>query len=296
MKHTKHILALALALVMVCGLLAVTASADTLRNQWPLYIAHYQFLGLERPTVLDSFISATTNFADDYYLCVDMEIISAKYDIPEYNNGRLGWIEEFSYKQFESNIANRPNDLKDIFTTEKWEAVVQNWQPIANKTDSTITFRFSPTEHCDYLNVHDGRDCGRENVSACYYGHHSECINPKYAVEYVITPKMEPEPTPAPTPTPTPTPTPAPTPQPTPTPQPPAAQPTITVDNKAMSVKHDTVTVTINGQPVELEAVVLTDANGGAYTYFKLRDVGQSVGFNVDWSAETGIIVDSANN
>ncbi len=288
MKHTKHILALALALVMVCGLLPMTASADTLRNQWPLYIAHYQFLGLERPTVLDSFIGATTHFAYDYYLCVDMEIISAKYDDPVYNNGRIGWIEDFSYEQCKPNIANRPDDLNDIFMTEKWEAVVQNWQPIANKTDSTITFRFSPTEHCDYLNVHDGRDCGRENVSACYYGHHSECINPEYAVEYVITPKAEPEPTPTPTPTPTP--------QPTPTSQPPAPQPTITVDNKAMSVKHDTVTVTINGQPVELEAVVLTDANGGAYTYFKLRDVGQSVGFNVDWSAETGITVDSANN
>lgn len=290
MKHTKHILALALALVMVCGLLAVTASADTLRNQWPLYIAHYQFLGLERPTVLDSFIGATTNFAYDYYLCVDMEIISAnpEYNIPEYNNGRLGWIEDFSYEQCEPNITNRPDDLNDIFMTKEWETVVQNWQPIANKTDSTITFRFSPTEHCDYLNVHDGRDCGRENVSACYYDHHSECINPEYAVEYVITPKAEPEPTPTPTPTPTP--------QPTPTSQPPAPQPTITVDNKAMSVKHDTVTVTINGQPVELEAVVLTDANGGAYTYFKLRDVGQSVGFNVDWSAETGITVDSANN
>lgn len=259
------------------------AANITLRNQWPLYIAHYRFLGLERPTVLDSFIGATTNFADDYYLCVDMEIISTKYDIPEYNNGRLGWIEEFSYEQCEPNITNRPDDLNDIFMTKEWETVVQNWQPIANKTDSTITFRFSPTEHCDYLNVHDGRDCGREDVSACYYGHHSECINPEYAVEYVITPKAEPEPTPEPTPTPV-------------IDQPPVDNaatlaPKIQVDGKPMSVQHSIITVTINGVPTELDAIVLTESNGGAHTYYKLRDVGEKVGFDVGWTPETGITV-----
>lgn len=101
-------------------------------------------------------------------------------------------------------------------------------------------------------------------------------------------------PTPSPKPTPTLTPTPV-------QPEPPVDNavtlaPTIQVNNKPMSVKHSTLTVTINGIPTELDAVVLTEPNGGAHTYFKLRDVGQSVGFNVDWSAETGITVDSANN
>lgn len=175
MKHTKHILALALALVMVCGLLPVTASANVLQNQWPLYTHTHKFLGRENGNGIDYSIGRTTDFADDYYLCLEMEILSAKYDDPVYNNGRIGWIENcFPYEQFKPNITNRPDDLKDIFMTEEWETVVQRWQPIANKTDSTITFRFSPTEHCDYLNVHDGVHCGDGKTSNCYVRHHSE--------------------------------------------------------------------------------------------------------------------------
>ncbi len=30
-----------------------------------------------------------------------------------------------------------------------------------------------------------------------------------------------------------------------------------------------------------LEAIVLTDGNGGVYTYYKLRDMGKAIGFNV---------------
>lgn len=55
----------------------------------------------------------------------------------------------------------------------------------------------------------------------------------------------------------------------------------------------EVVTVTVNGVPMQLEAVVVTDANGGATTYFKLRDIGNAVGFQVDWTAETGITVNS---
>lgn len=55
----------------------------------------------------------------------------------------------------------------------------------------------------------------------------------------------------------------------------------------------EVMTVTVNGIPMQLEAVVITDANGGATTYFKLRDVGNAVGFRVDWTAETGITVNS---
>lgn len=50
--------------------------------------------------------------------------------------------------------------------------------------------------------------------------------------------------------------------------------------------------VTVNGQPTNLEAITLTDANGGGYTYFKLRDLGAALGFNVSWSADTGISID----
>ena len=32
-----------------------------------------------------------------------------------------------------------------------------------------------------------------------------------------------------------------------------------------------------------MRGIVLTD-DGGGYTYFKLRDVGEALGFNVSWS------------
>lgn len=69
--------------------------------------------------------------------------------------------------------------------------------------------------------------------------------------------------------------------------------PKIQVDNKPMSVQHSTLTVTINGVPTELDAIVLTESNGGAHTYYKLRDVGEKVGFDVNWTPETGITVDT---
>lgn len=96
---------------------------------------------------------------------------------------------------------------------------------------------------------------------------------------------------------------PAPSPKPTPSPTPVIEQPpvnnavtlapTIQVNNKPMSVKHSTLTVTINGIPTELDAIVLTEAGGGAHTYYKLRDVGEKVGFDVNWTPETGITVNS---
>lgn len=42
-----------------------------------------------------------------------------------------------------------------------------------------------------------------------------------------------------------------------------------------------------------LDAILLTDDNGGGYTYFKLRDLGEALGFEVDWSAERGITVET---
>lgn len=81
-----------------------------------------------------------------------------------------------------------------------------------------------------------------------------------------------------------------------PTPEPTVTQP---VNNTQTSTAPVTVTpgevmtVTVNGVPMQLEAVVITDANGGATTYFKLRDVGDAVGFQVDWTAATGITINS---
>ena len=49
----------------------------------------------------------------------------------------------------------------------------------------------------------------------------------------------------------------------------------------------------INGKTAALEAIVLKDDKGGAYTYYKLRDLGTSLGFLVDWSAEKGIFIET---
>lgn len=49
----------------------------------------------------------------------------------------------------------------------------------------------------------------------------------------------------------------------------------------------------INGSPAALDAIVLKDDNGGAYTYYKLRDLGNALGFKVDWSAEKGIYIET---
>lgn len=39
----------------------------------------------------------------------------------------------------------------------------------------------------------------------------------------------------------------------------------------------------VNFAAVNLGSIVLTDDNGGAYTYYKLRDLGRSLGFNVSY-------------
>ena len=50
----------------------------------------------------------------------------------------------------------------------------------------------------------------------------------------------------------------------------------------------------VNGAVVQLEAITLKDDAGNGYTYYKLRDLGQALGFNVTWdqTAQT-IIVES---
>ena len=44
----------------------------------------------------------------------------------------------------------------------------------------------------------------------------------------------------------------------------------------------------VNGRPSNLIAIVLTDDDGGDYTYYKLRDLGSKLGFNVGYDKETG--------
>lgn len=49
----------------------------------------------------------------------------------------------------------------------------------------------------------------------------------------------------------------------------------------------------VDGKLAALDAIVLTDDNGGAYTYYKLRDLGSALGFTVDWSSEQGIFIET---
>lgn len=49
----------------------------------------------------------------------------------------------------------------------------------------------------------------------------------------------------------------------------------------------------IYGQSVPFSAIYLTDDNGGGYTYYKLRDLGQVLDFDVSWSAQRGIYIES---
>ena len=56
---------------------------------------------------------------------------------------------------------------------------------------------------------------------------------------------------------------------------------------------NSTAVTKVNGKVVELEAICLTDDAGGGYTYYKLRDLGKYLGFNVSWSAETGILIET---
>lgn len=49
---------------------------------------------------------------------------------------------------------------------------------------------------------------------------------------------------------------------------------------------------TIDFESVYLDAITLTDDVGGGHTYYKLRDLGQALGFNVGWSAARGVFVE----
>lgn len=51
----------------------------------------------------------------------------------------------------------------------------------------------------------------------------------------------------------------------------------------------------IDGELTEYmrNSILLNDDEGGGYTYFKLRDIGMALGFNVGWSAERGIYIET---
>ena len=49
--------------------------------------------------------------------------------------------------------------------------------------------------------------------------------------------------------------------------------------------------VLVDGAEAGMEAITLTDDAGNGYTYFKLRDLGAALGFNVTWDAAASSIV-----
>lgn len=52
-------------------------------------------------------------------------------------------------------------------------------------------------------------------------------------------------------------------------------------------------TVHVNGFAVDMTAITLVDDVGGGYTYFKVRDLGVALGFNVGYSSEQGVYIES---
>lgn len=59
------------------------------------------------------------------------------------------------------------------------------------------------------------------------------------------------------------------------------------------SYQKNTAPVLLDGTAKPLEGVVLTDSQGGGHTFFKLRDLGDALGFTVGWSAEQGIYIET---
>lgn len=61
----------------------------------------------------------------------------------------------------------------------------------------------------------------------------------------------------------------------------------------ARTYENATAATNINGEAAALDAIVLKDDNGGAYTYYKLRDLGEALGFNVGWSGDRGVFLET---
>lgn len=57
---------------------------------------------------------------------------------------------------------------------------------------------------------------------------------------------------------------------------------------------NDCITFFLGGDGARhLDSIILTDDNGGGYTYYKLRDLGKEIGFNVGWSADRGMFIET---
>ena len=57
------------------------------------------------------------------------------------------------------------------------------------------------------------------------------------------------------------------------------------------SYKCGTEPTVLDEKTYGLTSFILTDDNGGDYTYYKLRDLGMVLGFNVGWSEEAGVFI-----
>ncbi len=57
------------------------------------------------------------------------------------------------------------------------------------------------------------------------------------------------------------------------------------------SYQISTAATKVNGTVADLKAITIT-YNGGGYTYYKLRDLGDALNFTVEWDADLGIVVD----
>lgn len=66
-------------------------------------------------------------------------------------------------------------------------------------------------------------------------------------------------------------------------------------DRVVPTAAPSTQTVKVDGQAVQLEAIQI-EYNGGGYTYYKLRDLGQALGFNVGWDGTIFIETDKPYN
>lgn len=53
------------------------------------------------------------------------------------------------------------------------------------------------------------------------------------------------------------------------------------------------IPVSFDGGPVNLTSFLLKDSAGNGYTYYKLRDLGQLLNFNVGWTAERGVFIET---
>lgn len=55
-------------------------------------------------------------------------------------------------------------------------------------------------------------------------------------------------------------------------------------------------TAKVDGVDAAISSVQLSDAQGGGHTYYNLRDLGEAVGFQVSWDAQTGICIHTGDS